>query len=208
MKKNSQIPAGDFYDFLSKSKKGIKNSTVPCGECTGCCTSSYFKRIEADEEETLKRIPKNLLSYSPGIPDGAVLLGYDEKGHCTMLKDNSCSIYEDRPQTCRDFDCRIFLATGLDVEEDEKGLIAKRVNDFVFSYENHSDKIHHKRIKETATFLEVNYSEFPENILPDNSTQLAQYAIQHYEKISDFFDDEGSLDKQIDIHTLVNRFLE
>lgn len=65
-----------------------------------CCSSSYFVRIWPKEKQALARINKNLLAPAPGEPKGQVLMGYDKKGRCPMLKDNKCSIFEHRPRTC------------------------------------------------------------------------------------------------------------
>ena len=87
-------------------------SEVPCDGCTACCTSSQFVHIGPDETDTLARIPRRLLFPAPRLPAGHVLMGYDENGHCPMLVDGACSIYEHRPRTCRTYDCRVFPAAG------------------------------------------------------------------------------------------------
>ena len=94
----------------------------PCGGCTACCTSSQFVHIEPDETRTLSRIPAALLFPAPGLPRGHRLMGYDENGHCPMLVDATCSIYADRPRTCRTYDCRIFPAADIAVELDQRGI--------------------------------------------------------------------------------------
>lgn len=53
-----------------------------------------------------------------------MLLGYDASGRCPLLVDDRCSIYEDRPRTCRTYDCRVFVAAGV---EPDKPRIAARV---------------------------------------------------------------------------------
>ena len=76
-----------------------------------------FIHIQPEETQTLQRIPRALLFPAPGLPKGHVLMGYCDKGQCPMLVDNQCSIYEHRPQTCRDYDCRVFAATGISVDQ-------------------------------------------------------------------------------------------
>src|SRR5688572_7337692 len=110
-----EISAGGFStwgDVTIRSHATGDGVDVPCGGCTACCRSSYFVHIEPDETATLRRIPKALLFPAPGQPRGHVVLGYDERGQCPMLVDDRCSIYEDRPRTCRQFDCRVFVAAG------------------------------------------------------------------------------------------------
>ena len=114
------LAAGDFSSWVVEMRatiRGEQGSEVPCGGCTACCTSSQFIHIEPDETDTLSRIPAELLFPAPRLPRGHVLLGYDERGHCPMLIDDQCSIYEHRPKTCRTYDCRIFPAAGVGIDD-------------------------------------------------------------------------------------------
>ena len=106
---------------------------VPCGACTACCTSSQFVHIEPDETDTLAHVPAALRFPAPGLPKGHVVMGYDERGHCPMLIDGACSIYEHRPRTCRTYDCRIFAVTGV---EPDQPAIATRVRDWSFDVDD------------------------------------------------------------------------
>jgi hypothetical protein len=113
---HEDLPAGEFSAWLHGMQRALRSergSEVPCGGCTACCTSSPFVHIGPDEVETLARIPSELLFPAPRMPVGHVLLGYDDHGRCPMLTDDRCSIYENRPRTCRTYDCRVFPATGL-----------------------------------------------------------------------------------------------
>lgn len=51
----------------------------PCGECTACCDG-------------------NLKSNSYGNV-------FDKRNNCVFLVNKTCSIYEDRPNTCRNYQC-------------------------------------------------------------------------------------------------------
>ena len=110
--------AGDFSAWLDEmlgALRGERAADVPCAGCTACCTSSQFVHIEPDETDTLAHIPPELLFPAPLAPRGHVVLGYDERGHCPMLVDDQCSIYEHRPRTCRTYDCRVFPAAGIEI---------------------------------------------------------------------------------------------
>ena len=125
-----EVPAGDFSAWLRQMQgalRGEHDSEVPCDGCTACCTASQFILIEPDEVTTMARIPRELRFPAPLRPPGHVLLGYDERGHCPMLIDGACSIYEDRPRACRTFDCRVLPAAGVDLTEHDKALLAQRV---------------------------------------------------------------------------------
>src|SRR5262249_61313433 len=94
--------------------------------------------VRPDETRTLARIPKALLVPAPGLPKGHRVMGYDANGHCPMLVDNACSIYADRPQTCRTYDCRVFAATGID--PGDKPLIRERADAWRFDYPTERDE--------------------------------------------------------------------
>src|SRR5438552_2615582 len=111
---------------MQSALRGDADSDVPCAGCTACCTSSQFVHIGPDETDALAHIPAELLFPAPQRPPGHVVLGYDERGHCPMLVDGRCSIYEHRPQTCRIYDCRVFTAAGIELAEPSKAEIAAR----------------------------------------------------------------------------------
>lgn len=177
------LPAGSFSSWLRRTRRAQakeNGASVPCGECTACCRSSYFITIGPDETEVLARIPEELLSPAPGLPEGNVVLGYDENGHCPMLVDDNCSIYEHRPRTCRNYDCRIFAATGVAIEDDGKAPIARHALRWKFSYPDKRDRDRHSAVGAAATFLRKHAGSFPSGV-PNDSTQLAILAIKVYE---------------------------
>jgi uncharacterized protein len=175
------LAAGPFSSWvrdLQHAVRGERDADVPCGTCTACCTSSQFVHIGPDEHETLARIPAALLFPAPRLPSGHVLLGYDERGHCPMLIDHMCSIYEDRPKACRTYDCRVFAAAGLDVTEDDKVDIARRVRRWRFSYAGPSDRRRHDAVRSAAGFLASHPELLPPGIAATNQTQLAVLALE------------------------------
>ncbi len=126
--------AGRFSEWLDELQAAHEMS-VPCGTCTACCTSSQFVHIAPDETDTLVRVPAALRFPAPGLPEGHVVLGYDERGHCPMLVDGACSIYEHRPRTCRTYDCRVFAATGVGPDASQPD-IAARVGEWRFDVDD------------------------------------------------------------------------
>ena len=164
---------------------------MPCGECTACCTSSYFVHIRPEETQTLSRIPRELLFPAPGLPEGNVLLGYDENGHCPMLIDDMCSIYEHRPLTCRNYDCRVFAAAGMTAGDDDKALITQRIRRWKFSYPIKRDRHQHAAVQAAARFLRERAECFPAGFVPSNSTQLAILAIKVYDVFLKYTDESG-----------------
>jgi len=176
------IPAGGFSLWLHGTEASLQSGNgaadVPCGSCRGCCRSSMFVHIGPQETKTIQRIPRKLLFPAPGLPKGHLLMGYNDKGECPMLIGNECSIYEDRPQTCRDYDCRVFAATGLAVDAQAQPEIADRVRQWVFTYENESSRDEQRNVQETAIFLESNRDLFPNGTLPRYPVQLAALAVE------------------------------
>jgi hypothetical protein len=150
------LPAGDFSAWLARMQAAIRGqagSDVPCAGCTACCTSSQFIHIGPDETETLARIPKALLSPAPRLPPGHMVLGYDERGHCPMLVDNHCSIYEQRPRTCRSYDCRVLAAAGVDAKGPQKE-IGRRARRWRFAFPTTDDRVEYEAVRAAAAFLD------------------------------------------------------
>jgi Fe-S-cluster containining protein len=156
-------------------------SVVPCGGCTACCTASQFIHIGPDEAKTRSLIPAELLFPAPRWPAGHVVLGYDERGHCPMLIDNRCSIYEDRPKTCRTYDCRIFPATGVAPDGDEKVLIARQALRWRFAFPSEADRVRFVAVRAAAAFLEEHADALAETAAPSTPTQRAVLAIEVHE---------------------------
>jgi len=174
------LAAGDFSSWIGgmqDAMRGERASEVPCGGCTACCTSSQFVHIGPDETDTLARIPTELLFPAPRLPPGHVVLGYDERGHCPMLTENRCTIYEHRPQACRTYDCRIFAAAGIEVDDDEKVLLALQARRWQFSFPTEADRTQHRAVGTAAAFLHEHADLLPDAVAPRNATQLAVLAI-------------------------------
>jgi hypothetical protein len=98
-----------------------------------------------------------------------------------MLIDDRCSIYEDRPQTCRDYDCRVLAAAGIEPEESAQMPIAERARKWRFEYLNAQAREEHSAVKATAAFLREHRNDFPADALPNHPNQLAVLAIKVYE---------------------------
>ena len=176
-----QLPAGDFSSWLSGMRSalsGERASDVPCGDCTACCRSSQFVHIAPGESETLARIPRELLFPAPGRPEGHMVLGYDENGQCPMLTDEGCSIYEDRPRTCRTYDCRIFPAAGVDAD---KPLVARRARRWQFTYDTEAGRRKHAAVETAATVLRDSRDRLHDRAVPSGETGLAVLAVEVHE---------------------------
>lgn len=173
------IEAGDFTAWLRgmlSALSGEGDSDVPCGSCTACCRGAQFVHVGPDEVDTLARIPRELLFPAPRMPRGHMVLGYDDRGWCPMLRDTAdgdggtddprpvCSIYEHRPRACRVYDCRLFAAAGV---APEQPAVAERASQWEFS----AGTTEQAAVRAAAAFL----TERP-GLLPDGAT-AAQRAI-------------------------------
>ena len=178
------LSAGAFSEWLAMMRRALSGegeTDVPCGTCTGCCTSSQFVHIEPDEIDALAHIPPELLFPAPRLPRGHVLLGYDENGHCPMLVDHGCSIYAHRPRTCRTYDCRIFPAAGIEAEESQVA-IRERVRRWRFEHPGDIDRELHDAVRAAADFISEHRDELADGEAPVNATEHAVLAIRLHER--------------------------
>ena len=167
-------PFGPWLRAIRAAIAGTDDADVPCGSCTACCESSQFVHVAPDEHEALAAIPSELLFPAPGDAGGH-LLGYDEHGRCPMLADGACSIYAQRPRTCRTYDCRVFPAT--DLVPDDKPLIAATAVRWRFSHPTDADRQAHEAVRATAAALADDASGLPPEARPRTATHLAVAAV-------------------------------
>src|SRR3984957_10470899 len=175
------LAAGDFSPWMGEMDRALRGnggSDVPCDGCTACCRSSQFVHIGPDEADTLPHIPADLLFPAPRLPTGHMLLGYDERGHCPMLIDNRCSIYEHRPRTCRTYDCRVFPAAEIEIDGSDQVRIARQVRRWRFSFPSEADRTHHAAVRAAARFLDAHADLLPAEARPANATQRAILALE------------------------------
>ena len=179
------IPAGSFGDWLVETHRalaGEQDADVACGTCTACCRASQFVHIGPDESDALAHIPEQLTFPAPLMPEGHVLMGYDEHGHCPMLVDHRCSIYDHRPRTCRTYDCRVFAATGIDVGEagnaSTKADIAARATRWRFDLSADVDQAAWSAVQAAKTMGESPGAQLPPDLGASTPTQQAVLVIE------------------------------
>jgi Fe-S-cluster containining protein len=129
-----------------------------------------------------------------------MLLGYDLNGHCPMFIDNKCSIYEHKPLTCSNYDCRIFTAIGIS-EEERKTKIIQQSPHWKFSYPAKRDREQHIAVQAAAKFIRERAECFPAGLVPVNTSQLAITAIKVYDvflKINKEFNKTGRVSSDME----------
>jgi Fe-S-cluster containining protein len=189
------LPAGDFGDWLDGMRAALRHDAdadVACGDCCACCSTGHFVHIGPQERDALAHIAPELLFPAPGQPAGHVLLGYDERGHCPLLAgDGRCTIYEYRPRTCRTYDCRVFVAAG--VEADAPG-IAERARRWRFSCPAPADAERLAAVRAAGRFVREHAAAFPGGAVPDDPSQLAVLAV----RVADVFLTGGDVQAESD----------
>ena len=94
----------------------------------------------------------------------------------------TCSIYEDRPRACRMYDCRIFAAAGVAVDDEvHKVEVSKRVARWRFDYPTHDDDARQRAVRAAAAYLEAHGEPGPEHLIPESTTRIAVRAVELYE---------------------------
>jgi Fe-S-cluster containining protein len=173
-------PFGPWLQDIRASLRGTGGTDVPCGSCVGCCVSSYFIPIRPEDKAARERISPELLVSAPGMAAGHRMMGYRQDGTCPMLQSGRCSIYEHRPQTCRDYDCRIFAAAGIDAGGSDKHVINRRVRAWRFTYSSERERRTHEAVRAAATFIRNHRESFPGGRAPTAPTGIAVLAVKAF----------------------------
>lgn len=193
-----KLPAGEFSAWLAATRAAqLERGTadVPCGDCTGCCEGSYFIHIAPGETDALRAIPPALLFPAPGLPPGHKVMGFDQRGRCPMLEDGRCSIYAQRPQTCRTYDCRVFPAAGIAAGGADKRKVEERARQWLFATPTEADRAALKATRAAAAFLRSHAAAFPDGFVPGNAVQLAVLATRVHEAfLGDAADDAARIE--------------
>jgi hypothetical protein len=176
------VDAGSFGQWLLKARAALQGNggmDVPCGECVGCCTSSYSILLRP-HDVALDVVPVKFLSSVPGLAYPHAKMNPLANGYCPMFQQGRCAIYAQRPQTCLDYDCRVFAAAGI-ATGDNRPVINERIRQWRFVYESGGDLQAHAAVQAAASFITQHGSAFPVDWLPNNPSGVAVLAIKVYE---------------------------
>jgi len=171
-------PAGEFATWLREMRavlRGEQQVDVPCDGCVGCCVSSYGIPLRPVDSVALDTVPSRYLR----IPvDGSLArMEHREDGTCPMLESGRCTIYADRPQTCRDYDCRIYAATGL-LPDGERPVIRGRVLEWHFDFPGREDLTQHEALRRAARFILEHAALFPPAVRADSAAAAAVLSVK------------------------------
>lgn len=176
------IAAGPFGAWLAQAREALRGRggmNVPCGDCVGCCTSHYSILLRP-HDAALDVVPAALLSNVPGMWYPHAKMNPRADGTCPMFTEGRCSIYAQRPQTCLDYDCRVFAAAGLEAGAD-RPVINQRIHAWQFTYENEEAMRAHAAIQAAAVFIREHAESFADDWAPRVPAGIAALAIKVYE---------------------------
>lgn len=180
MNEQTTTSAGRFITWLEQTN-AAETADVPCGDCNACCRASYFIHVNPSDQQALGVIPQALLFPAPGQDRNQQVMGFNEAGACPMLVNAHCAIYQHRPGTCRDYDCRIFAATGIRAGDQEKQDVNAQVNRWQFEYPTAADHAAQAAVMAAVRFLHDHEQHFSDPPLPTNPSERALLALGQYE---------------------------
>lgn len=175
----TRLAAGSFGTWLAQTRAALRGEggvDVACGDCVGCCVSSYPIPLRATDSRAIAEVP---LEFFARTPSGQAVMLARSDGTCPMFNGGQCSIYADRPQTCRDYDCRVFSAAGIEAGGIDREVINRRVREWEFSYASDDDRVAHAAVRAAATFIANKANAFSERV-PTTPTGIAVLAIKSY----------------------------
>lgn len=175
------VEAGSFGQWLATMRavlRGERIADVPCGDCIGCCISSYPIPLRPEDVRARAEVPEQYL-LGQAQQGQRWLMGFREDGSCPFMNGRACGIYEDRPQTCRDYDCRIYAATGL-VPDGQRPVIERRVGQWRFTFPSEEELADAAALRRAAQFIRAHAALFPAGMRAGSATAAAVLAVKTY----------------------------
>jgi len=179
----SAVAAGSFAIWLNQIQQALRGqggTDVPCGECVGCCVSSYYIPLRAADEPVAAQVPEAMLHVTGPAEAPQQWMAYGADGHCPMLRNRQCTVYAQRPQTCRDYDCRIFAAAGIAAGDAVRHVINERVAAWQFSYDSPAEQNAHQAVTAAAAFIAAHQHDIDGIRFPGGPTGIAVLALKVY----------------------------
>jgi hypothetical protein len=109
-----------IIDYLEQRWRAFVEGegNVPCGECRGCCRSGYSIGLSEKEAAELEHTDIQV----GGVTHHVILALPD--GRCPNLtEDLVCAVYEKRPMSCRQYDCRDMALSAVRIQSPHPGAV-------------------------------------------------------------------------------------
>jgi Fe-S-cluster containining protein len=179
------MAGGEFsrwlHGYLRAQTQAEPAGDVPCGDCNACCKASYFISIDSDERETIAHIPAVHLTQTTRAGEPTWTLDQSGGACCPMLVDGACSIYAQRPRTCRRFDCRVFAAAAVGLGTGPRAAVNERVWQWRFDYSTELDAACQSAVLAAAAFMQRRADLIDPEVAPADTAELAKAAVFIYE---------------------------
>jgi Fe-S-cluster containining protein len=105
---------------MSDERARRSSADALCAECALCCDGTFFGSvvITNDDRERVRRVGLRVVDK-----DGAATMPQP----CSALRGCLCAVYEERPKTCRDYECslRVSVLAGSTSEESARMSVAR-----------------------------------------------------------------------------------
>jgi Fe-S-cluster containining protein len=179
-----EIDAGDFGEWkrqMTAMLRGTGGIAVPCGDCRGCCSAYWPVALRSSDAAAAVLIPSEWLMTPANAPPGVSYMSFRPDGTCPMLTAGNCQIYSHRPQTCRDFDCRIFAATGIQSAGDGRQQIDDRIGAWRFRFTSPADEATRAAMQAAASFIQEAHRTHPSLPLPASPIAIAGLAFKAHQ---------------------------
>jgi uncharacterized protein len=177
----ASVDAGSFGQWLAAMRavlRGEAEADVPCGDCIGCCISSYPIPLRPEDVKARAEVPEQFLLGATATGE-RWMMGFREDGSCPFMQQRQCGIYASRPQTCRDYDCRLYAAAGL-VPDGNRAVIEQRVREWRFSLDSAAEQAQAEAVRRAAHFIRDNALLFAPGMRARSATAAAVLAVKTY----------------------------
>lgn len=178
---DNRVAAGPFGQWLADMRavlRGEGDADVPCGDCVGCCISSYPIPLRPEDARARAEVPEAFLLGRTAHGE-RWMMGFREDGRCPFMNAGKCDIYAERPRTCRDYDCRIYAAAGL-VPDGNRSVIEQRVRTWQFTFGSDDEHRQAEAVRRAAQFIRANPSLFPAGVRAPSATAAAVLAVKTF----------------------------
>jgi len=102
--KHRLVMPDDELDRVVQETTEAVSSHIDCTKCANCCRTMQVVVDAADADRLAKRLNMTAAAFAKRhMKFDEHSDGYLSSIPCPFLKENACTVYEDRPKACRDF---------------------------------------------------------------------------------------------------------